>query len=85
MHKRKWDAATTSIISTQPWVIRRLGSLNGNIIPTMVLSADWATGSRPGLLNLAHPKPSSLEASTSQMPVATGAPPNARIGLVLSD
>jgi hypothetical protein len=40
MHKLIWGAATTSIISTQPWVIRRLGSLNGNIIPTMVLSAD---------------------------------------------
>jgi len=40
MHKRKWDAATTSIISTQPWVIRRPGSLNGNIILSVVLSAD---------------------------------------------
>jgi hypothetical protein len=85
MHKLIWGAATTSIISTQPWVIRRLGSLNGNIIPTMVLSADWATGYRPGLLNLTHPKPFSLEASTSQMTRGTGAPPNAQISLVLSD
>jgi hypothetical protein len=40
MHKRKWAAPTTSIISTQPWVIRRPGSLNGNIILSVVLSAD---------------------------------------------
>jgi hypothetical protein len=50
MHKRKWDAVTTSIISTQPWVIRRPGSLNGDTIPAMVCNATshgvqrWLTG-----------------------------------------
>lgn len=39
MHKQKWDAATTSAISTQPWVIRCPGSLNRDTIPAMVLSA----------------------------------------------